>query len=49
MHSNQKKILELSKTEDLTKLSYREIGKKLGIEYPQVVKYHIEQLTKKGF
>lgn len=49
MHPAQTSILELSKKEDITKMTLREIGKQSGVgEYPQRVKHHVEQLKKKG-
>ncbi|MEA2056415.1 MAG: S24 family peptidase [Patescibacteria group bacterium] len=49
MHKIQEKILQLSRKKDLNELSYREIGKLVGVEYAQQVKHHIQQLIKKGF
>ena len=48
MHENQQKILSLAKKEDISKLGYREIGRKLDIPNPQSVIHHLEQLKKKG-
>lgn len=42
----QAKILELSKTNDLRLMSLREIGRMIGVEHPQVVKYHLMRLVK---
>jgi len=51
MHTIQEKILELSKTENLAKLSLRDIAKRIGMpkEPPQKIKHHLLQLEKKGF
>lgn len=51
MHEIQKKILELSKKENLEKLTLRAIADKIGEKdsSPQKIKHHIEQLVKKGF
>jgi repressor LexA len=51
MHPMQQKLIDLSKVRDLSKLSYREIGRQLAKDgdlntrvHPQTVRYHIEQL-----
>lgn len=51
MHQIQEKLLELSKKENLAKLSLREMGKRIGAsnESPQKIKHHLLQLQKKGF
>jgi repressor LexA len=51
MHSIQEKLLELSKKENLAKLSLREMAKAVGLpqESPQKIKHHLMQLQKKGF
>lgn len=51
MHKIQEKILELSKKENLAKLSLRSIAKEIGMpkEPPQKIKHHLLQLEKKGF
>ncbi|MDD4624944.1 MAG: S24 family peptidase [Candidatus Pacebacteria bacterium] len=48
MNANRQKIIKLAEQKDISKMSYREIGRELGIENPQTVIYHIEQLKKKG-
>ncbi|HMS50630.1 MAG TPA: S24 family peptidase [Candidatus Saccharibacteria bacterium] len=55
MHPIQQKLLQLSKIRDLSKLSYREIGRQLSEDsdvnarvHPQNVKYHFDQLIKDG-
>ena len=48
MNKNQQKILQLAKKKEISKMSFREIGRELGIKYPQTVIYHLEQLKKKG-
>jgi SOS-response transcriptional repressor LexA len=55
MHPIQKKLLQLSKVRDLSKLSYREIGRQLAEGddvyarvHPQNVIYHLEQLAAEG-
>ncbi len=55
MHPIQKKLLQLSKVRDLSKLSYREIGRQLSDGddayarvHPQNVIYHLEQLVAEG-
>jgi SOS-response transcriptional repressor LexA len=50
MHKTQEKLLKLSETMDLGKLSLRQIGKMIGLEHsPQAVKHHLLQLEKNGF
>jgi SOS-response transcriptional repressor LexA len=49
MHELQKKLLKLSETEDLGKMSFRQIGKLIGEESAQKIKHHLLQLEKKGF
>lgn len=51
MHPIQEKLLELSKKENLAKLSLRDMGKAIGmsLESPQKIKHHLLQLQKKGF
>ncbi len=51
MHTIQEKLLELSKKENLAKLSLREMAGAIGMphESPQKIKHHILQLQKKGF
>ncbi len=55
MHPIQQKLLQLSKIRDLSKLSYREIGRQLADDgdvnarvHPQNAKYHLEQLIADG-
>ncbi|MFA6285260.1 MAG: S24 family peptidase [Parcubacteria group bacterium] len=51
MHTIQQKLLELSKKENLAKLSLREMARNIGMpnESPQKIKHHVLQLQKKGF
>src|ERR1043165_2880149 len=51
MHPIQEKLLSLSKTENLAKLSLREMATRIGMpnESPQRIKHHLLQLQKKGF
>jgi len=51
IHQIQEKLLILSKKENLTKLSLREMAKRIGMpgESPQKIKHHLLQLQKKGF
>lgn len=48
MNKNQQKIVELAKKKNISKMSFREIGRELNIPNPQTVIYHLEQLQKKG-
>lgn len=49
MHPTQQKLLEFSKEHDLSLLGYRRIGRLIGVNNPQTVKHHIQQLIKKGY
>ncbi|MBI2673751.1 MAG: hypothetical protein HYX23_00515 [Candidatus Zambryskibacteria bacterium] len=44
MHPTQQKLLELSQRYDLKKIGLRQIGRLIGIEHPQKVKFHMEKL-----
>jgi SOS-response transcriptional repressor LexA len=51
MHPIQEKLLTLSKTENLARMSLREMARAIGMpeESPQKIKHHLAQLEKKGF
>ena len=51
IHPIQEKLLELSKTENLAKMSLRDMAKAIDMprESPQKIKHHLLQLEKKGF
>ena len=51
MHPIQEKLLHLSKTENLAKLSLRDMATRIGMpdESPQRIKHHLLQLQKKEF
>jgi len=51
MHPIQEKLLRLSKTVNLAKLTLREMAKRIDLpnESPQKIKHHLLQLQKKGF
>lgn len=51
MHPIQQKLLELSKTVNLAKLSLRDMAQQIGMarHSPQKIKHHLLQLEKKGF
>lgn len=51
MHPIQEKLLELSKKQNLAKLSLRDMAQGIGMpkESPQKIKHHLLQLQKKGF
>ena len=51
IHPIQEKLLELSRKENLAKVSLREMAKHIGMpgESPQKIKHHLLQLQKKGF
>jgi len=44
MNSTQEKLIELSQKHDLKKMGLRHIGRLIGVEHPQVVKYHLKKL-----
>src|SRR5690349_20708708 len=46
MHPTQQKLVDLIEEKDITALSLREIGRQIGVNNPQVVKHHLEQLRK---
>lgn len=48
MHLVQEKILKISKTQDILSLGIRPLGRLIGIDSPQVVKHHLNQLQKRG-
>jgi len=48
MHPIQEKLMALLRDQGSIPLKYREIGRRIGEEYPQTVKHHIEALIKKG-
>ena len=48
MHPTQQKLLKLAGERDLGKMKLLEIGRLVGIDHPQVVKYHLAQLQKRG-
>jgi repressor LexA len=48
MNENQQKILDFITKNDTSKLSYREIAKRLKLSSPQIVIHHLNQLKKKG-
>jgi len=48
MHSLQQKILDIISTHDISSLTLRKIGDLIGVKHPQAVKYHLNQLEKKG-
>src|SRR5262245_32641114 len=51
MHPIQEKLLRLSKTKNLAKLTLRGMAKHIDMpnESPQKIKHHLQQLQKKGF
>lgn len=49
MHILQEKILALLQEENITDMTLREIGEKVGEKFPQKIKHHLDQLEKKGF
>src|SRR5438105_1352426 len=51
MHPIQLRLLELSKRQNLARLSLREMATHIGMknEAPQKIKHHLQQLEKRGF
>jgi SOS-response transcriptional repressor LexA len=51
MHTIQEKLLQLSKKQNLSELSLRDMAEAIGMmnESPQKIKHHLIQLEKKGF
>lgn len=51
MHPIQQKLLELSKRENLARLTLREAARRIDMprEAPQKIKHHLQQLERKGF
>lgn len=49
MHQIQKDLLALSRNINLGERSLREIGSLIGVDHPQKVQHHLEQLEKRGF
>lgn len=47
LHQTQRDILKIAQTQDLSKLSLRQIGSLIGVTHPQKVKHHLDQLEKK--
>ena len=48
MHSIQRKLLELVSDCNLGALSLREIGRRIGEQFPQKIKHHLIRLEQKG-
>lgn len=44
MHPIQQQLLELSQRYDLKKMGLRQIGRLIGVEHPQKIKFHMEKL-----
>ena len=50
MHPIQQKLQALVKEEDISQMSLREIGKRVGVvNSPQKIKHHLAQLQRKGY
>ena len=50
MHEIQSKLMILASKIDLSQLTLRDIGDKVGLgrEKPQIIKHHLQQLVKRG-
>lgn len=48
MHKVQEEILRLAQEKNLGQLTLREIGSYIGVQSPQIVKHHLNQLESKG-
>lgn len=46
-HPAQIAILELAKNEDISKMSLRAIGERIGVDHPQKVQHHLKMLVKR--
>ncbi|MDP3962525.1 MAG: S24 family peptidase [bacterium] len=44
MHHIQQQLLELSQKYDLRKMGLRQIGRLIGVDHPQKVKFHLEKI-----
>lgn len=44
MHSTQQQLLDLSQRYDLRKMGLRQIGRLIGVDHPQKVKFHMSKL-----
>jgi len=44
MHPTQQQLLELSQRYDLKKMGLRQIGKLIGVDHPQKVKFHMQKI-----
>ena len=44
MHSTQQQLLSLSQRYDLRKMGLRQIGRLIGVDHPQKVKFHMKKL-----
>lgn len=49
MHSTQLLILKLLQEHGTLKYELRQIGREIGVDHPQTIKHHIEQLEKMEF
>lgn len=49
MHKIQQKIVDLSQSRDISKLSLSEIAALIGVKSPQIVKYHKDRLRDLGY
>jgi len=48
MHEIQKKLLNLAQEKNLGQMTLREMGSFIGVDSPQQVKHHLNQLEKRG-
>jgi SOS-response transcriptional repressor LexA len=44
MHPTQERLLELSQRYDLKKMGLRQIGRLIGVDHPQKVKFHLQKI-----
>lgn len=49
MHEIQKKLLALAEHDDLSRMSFRKIGERIGVEHAAQVRHHLNQLVKNGY
>ena len=48
MHLVQQKLLKLVDTYNVGDMSFRQLAQIIGLDHPQLIKHHLEQLEKKG-
>ena len=49
MHEIQKKLLALAQHDDISKMSFRKVGERIGVEHAAQVRHHLNHLVKNGY